>query len=367
MFLLSKRRESCTGVFELVASELLPRYAIPHEKTPHKTRRMARRHSSHTRAVKRRTTGAVELLAGGALLTLLPTIFGKSMLGPALANLRPVGWLLFVFGGGLLLVQWKFSTATVASRVKPHEAKRSADSTLCTNRVAASSDVRGDNPSIEKGAGPNTPTHAGQDACEHRRGDPSIGEAAVPTAPMRWGRDVFEVIEWRRFEAVIEELFAKAGFETRSQSHGADGGVDVWLHARSDAQKPVSIVQCKHWVGKRVGVDKVRELKGVMASHGMTRGHFATTSTFTSDAIKFAGQNGIHLLDIEGILRLIDKRPQEDQAALLAVAIEGEFWKPTCVNCGTKLVARPGRPGGKPFWGCSSYPRCRTTLPMRAA
>lgn len=184
---------------------------------------------------------------------------------------------------------------------------------------------------------------------------------------MRWGRDVFELIEWRRFEAVIETLFAKAGFETRSQSHGADGGVDVWLHARSDAHKPASIVQCKHWVGNRVGVDKVRELKGVMASHGMARGHFATTSTFTPDAIEFAKQNGIHLLDIEGILRLIDKRSQEDQSALLAVATEGEFWKPTCVNCGTKLVARSSRSGGKPFWGCSSFPRCRTTLPMRTA
>ncbi len=325
---------------------------------------MARRHTSHARVLRRRSTGPVELLAGGALLTLLPTILGKSMLGQALTTLRPVGWLLLVVGAGLLLIQWKFSTVKGSSGGSRQGAKRTSDTMLSIKRVAANSNVG--NPSVGKRAGPNTATRAAQDVFEQWRGNGSVGEAAVPTAPTRWGQDVFEQIEWRRFEAVVEALFAKAGFETRSQSHGADGGVDVWLHARSDAQKPVSIVQCKHWVGKRVGVDKVRELKGVMASHGMTRGNFATTSTFTPDAIAFARQNGIHLLDIEGILRLIDKRSQEDQAALLAVATEGEFWKPTCVNCGTKLVARRGRAGGKPFWGCSSFPRCRTTLPMRA-
>ena len=92
---------------------------------------------------------------------------------------------------------------------------------------------------------------------------------------------MFEVIEWRRFEAVVEALFRQAGFETRSQSHGADGGVDIWLHSRSVPDRAVSVVQCKHWQGRRVGVDKIRELRGVMAAHGVKRGQFATTSTFT--------------------------------------------------------------------------------------
>jgi hypothetical protein len=43
---------------------------------------------------------------------------------------------------------------------------------------------------------------------------------------------VFRLIEWRRFEALVESLFAQAGFTTRSQSHGSDGGVDIWLHSR---------------------------------------------------------------------------------------------------------------------------------------
>ena len=64
-----------------------------------------------------------------------------------------------------------------------------------------------------------------------------------------WSAAVFEAIEWRRFEAVCEGLFAQAGFQTRAQSHGADGGVDIWLYSQH-APWPVSVVQCKHWRGK---------------------------------------------------------------------------------------------------------------------
>jgi restriction system protein len=173
------------------------------------------------------------------------------------------------------------------------------------------------------------------------------------------------VIEWRRFEALVEALFAQAGFETRSQSHGADEGIDVWLHSRSDPGTPVSVVQCKHWQGKRVGVDKVRELRGVMAAKNLSRGQFATTSTFTEDAIAFAKENGINLLDVQGLLALIATRTKVQQDALLAVALEGEYWKPTCVNCGVKMVERTPRKGGAAFWGCASYPKCNTTMARR--
>ena len=176
---------------------------------------------------------------------------------------------------------------------------------------------------------------------------------------------MFEVIEWRRFEAVVERLFAQAGFETRSQSHGADGGVDVWLYSRHTPGKPVSVVQCKHWQGKRVGVDKIRELRGVMAAHDVKRGQFATTSTFTPEAEAFARENGINLLDIGRLLELVGKRTADQQRELLAVALEGEYWRPTCVNCGGKLVERTAREGGRLFWGCPNFPRCRTTMPMR--
>ena len=100
---------------------------------------------------------------------------------------------------------------------------------------------------------------------------------------------MFAAIEWRRFEAVCEALFAQAGFETRALSHGA--------------------------------------------------------------------------LDGSGLLKLIATRTDEQQQALLDVAFEGDYGRPTCASCGIKLVERTPSKGGANFWGCSNYPRCKSRLP----
>jgi restriction system protein len=208
--------------------------------------------------------------------------------------------------------------------------------------------------------------------------DGRIAPAPEPAAPAAndehrappdcWSREVFELIEWRRFEAVVEALFGQAGFETRSQAHGADGGVDILLYSQNHAEgdAPASIVQCKQWMRWKVGVKEVRELRGVMAQHGIARGQFVTTSDFSADAREFAAGNGIGLHDVDGLLALIATREQKQQAALLAVAFEGEWWRPTCASCGIKLVERTAREGGRPFWGCENYPRgCRTKMAIR--
>lgn len=188
-----------------------------------------------------------------------------------------------------------------------------------------------------------------------------------PPKESQWSKAVFSAIEWRRFKAVCEALFAQAGFETRSQSHGADGGVDIWLHSKH-ATGPVSVVQCKHWRGKAVGVKELREFFGVMASHGLKRGTYATTSTYTADALDFAKANGISAMDGATLLKLIaTQRTPEQQAALLDVAYEGEYWKPTCASCGVKMTERTPRSGGAAFWGCMNFPRCKSRLPMKLA
>lgn len=201
---------------------------------------------------------------------------------------------------------------------------------------------------------------------------PSSSSRAAAPAPApderrpqtAWSQQVFDDIEWRRFEAVCEKLFAQGGFETRSQSHGADGGVDIWLHSKN-ADGPAAVVQCKHWHGKQVGVKEMREFFGVMSSHKLKRGTYATTSTFTEDAAKFAKDNGINALDGARLLTLIAKRAAEQQRDLLATAYDGDYWRPTCASCGIKMVERTKKAGGAAFWGCATYPKCRSILPMR--
>ena len=195
--------------------------------------------------------------------------------------------------------------------------------------------------------------------------EPARAKASPRKPSPSWSLQVFQDIEWKRFETLCAELFAQAGFDARTQSHGADGGVDIVLHSRN-ASGPAAIVQCKHWPNRLVGVKEVRELLGVMTASRIARGTFATTGGFTEVALGFPEENRIHVLDAGGLLALIGRRTPEQQGALLAHAYQGEYWRPTCASCGSKLVERTARNKGSNFWGCPAYPRCRFTLPTRA-
>lgn len=188
------------------------------------------------------------------------------------------------------------------------------------------------------------------------------GESAAVAPPRceTWEPGVLAAIEWRRLEAVCEKFFAQAGFQTRSQSRGAGGGVDIWLSSKH-ALGPIGIVQCRHWQSGPVRIKDMREFLGAMAANRITSGTYVTTSTYTGDALKFARDNGINALDGAGLLALIAKRTPEQQRELLDIAYEGEYWKPTCASCGVKMVERADRDATR-FWGCMNHPRCTNTL-----
>ena len=308
---------------------------------------MARSSKRESRAAQKRQAAAINVTALGLIFLALPYLLGHSLFAVAFRPLAPIGWLLLIGGGITVWLQRK---------------KPSSVSPVPETRFSAP---------------PRAPKRPERPTPLVERIDPAYGPVFEPEGgsgpperprPTAWGPGVFAVIEWRRFEAVVETLFAQAGFLTKAQSHGPDEGIDVWLYSKNQPDgAPVSVVQCKHWQGRAVGVDKVRELRGVMAAKGVTRGQFATTSTFTPDAITFAASSGIKLHDGAGLLEVIAKRTPDQQQTLLDVALEGEYWKPTCASCGVKMVEREPTAGGKPFWGCVNFPKCRTTMVRRTA
>ncbi len=304
-----------------------------------------RSNKRRSRALDTLQEKGIAACALGVGMLLIPFFAGGSPTVAAMTNgLRPIGWMLLVAGAAL----------------------------LCLHRIAKGKGEGGKSNPVPQ-LRPRGPTAKERKALGDIRGD-IVAKPREPVAvepdtrePARsWSPAVFTAIEWRRFEAVCETLFAQAGFETKSQSHGADGGVDIWLHSRN-AMGPVAVVQCKHWLGKAVGVKELREFFGVMTSNKLKRGTYATTSTYTADATQFAKDNGINALDGKALLGLIANRTPEQQQALLDVAFEGEYWRPTCASCGIKMVERTPSKGGAAFWGCSNYPRCKSKLPMVAA
>jgi len=303
----------------------------------------SRTNKRQTRALNTLQEKGIGLCALGFGFLIIPLFLGSSpMLNAVTAGLRIPGWLALAAGVVLLGIHHLTKAKVEKANPLPQLTLRWPTPVERQALRDIADDIAG------------------------RRREPEWAAPQVRQVATRWSPAVFAAIEWRRFEAVCEALFAQAGFETRSQSHGADGGVDIWLHS-ANAQGPVAVVQCKHWQGKAVGVKEIREFFGVMASHQLKRGTYATTSTYTADAQKFAKDNGINAMDGPALLALITKRTPEQQQALLAVAHEGEYWRPTCASCGIKLVERIPTRGGAASWGCSNYPRCKSRLPMAAA
>ena len=201
--------------------------------------------TSSTRGLK---LAALQLIALGAFLVVWPYVLPKMIWSEMAKGFLPVGGIAIVSG----IVLWMLASARMRGEAAS-DSHDVDDARTKRSRKLRSPSAREPH-TFERTANVIVATAGNADAHQ-----------APPVRPQAWACEVFEQIEWRRFEAVVEALFAQAGFATKSQSHGADGGVDVWLYAKGKPDTPVSIVQCKHWSGKAVGVDKIRELRGVMA------------------------------------------------------------------------------------------------------
>ena len=174
-------------------------------------------------------------------------------------------------------------------------------------------------------------------------------------------------MDWLAFEHLVVELFSHLGFSARKTGAGADGGVDIELRPRGTASgtPPHVLVQCKARGSSGIGVDKARELYGVMAARGVRSGILVSNTSFTEEAWNFAKNNkGLRLADLPWILAQVAKVPaatrEEWEARYLA---DDDYDVPSCPACEIKLVRRRGRQGE--FWGCRNFPKCRTLIPMR--
>jgi restriction system protein len=118
-------------------------------------------------------------------------------------------------------------------------------------------------------------------------------------------------LKWREFEEFIGEAYRRQGYQVEERGgNEPDGGIDLILRKRDETV----LVQCKHWEAEQVGVKIVRELYGVVAAEGATKGIIVTTGYFTRDAEIFAHGKPLLLIRGNELSRLIE----EGQKALIS-------------------------------------------------
>lgn len=181
-------------------------------------------------------------------------------------------------------------------------------------------------------------------------------------------------LDWREFERLVGAWFEQRGFRVSETASGADGGVD--LYASRDGERV--LIQCKHWRARKVGVEPVRELYGVLAASRGAGAYVVTSGQFTQAAREFAQGREIQLVDGNELRKALSKpAAAEARPPVPAVVtqparaestpdgqgmIASELQTPACPRCGAAMVTRVARTGpraGQSFWGCSTFPTCR--------
>ena len=181
------------------------------------------------------------------------------------------------------------------------------------------------------------------------------------------GSASIETLGWREFESLLSEAFRRQGFVVEhTGKDGSDGGVDQRL-SKAGA---ITLVQCKHWKGRQVGVKIVRELLGVITSEGAQSGIVVTSGQFTAEAVEFAAKNPIRLIDGRELVQMISEVQNSGRIKSAAGERPGaaesgaDQVDPMCPMCGAAMVRRTAKRGthaGSEFYGCSLYPECKGT------
>jgi len=173
-------------------------------------------------------------------------------------------------------------------------------------------------------------------------------------------------MSWKEFEHFVGTFFEKRGYSVEVTGGLKDGGIDLIVRKSG----VISYVQCKKYRENHVTLSMMRDFYGAISSQANTNpSFFVTTGTFTLDARKFAEENLIEAIDGN---RLMEYLKTVDLAATPSVvgatnafAAASEQKGRKCPDCGEPMVVRVAKKGAhanEPFWGCSTYPKCKAIV-----
>lgn len=107
------------------------------------------------------------------------------------------------------------------------------------------------------------------------------------------GIDSLRQMTWRQFEQLAGEAFRRQGYAIEETGlGGADGGIDLILRKNGRT----TLVQCKQWQNRQVGVKVVREMYGLLVHHKAAAVKIVALGDYTPDAHRFAQRKPIELI-----------------------------------------------------------------------
>jgi restriction system protein len=176
--------------------------------------------------------------------------------------------------------------------------------------------------------------------------------------------ETLRALSWKEFEWLVGEAYRRQGYAVEeSLGGGADGGIDLTIRRGGGTW----LVQCKQWKVQAVGAPVIREIFGLVTHHQANGAIVITSGRFTREAMAFAEDKTLELVDGPALLELV-KGVQTNRTATAAPTPPAPLKPsampvsaPSCPKCGGAMVERTARKGvnaGNSFWGCTAYPKC---------
>jgi hypothetical protein len=167
-------------------------------------------------------------------------------------------------------------------------------------------------------------------------------------------------VDWFQFEKFVASVYRKLGYVvTRRGGAKPDGGIDLLIEKGGQR----TAVQCKQWKTWNVGVKSIREFLGALTDSGISNGIFITLRGYTGDAKQLAEKHRIEIVDETGLARMLESTDAKCDPEVLSVLNDQRKFCPKCESLMLLRTTRKGLRAGSKFWGCSTYPRCRFTIP----
>lgn len=139
---------------------------------------------------------------------------------------------------------------------------------------------------------------------------PFVGLAAI-ALKRQWGRPSAQQVEsvagtlsrlgWEEFRRLLEQAFARDGWQVERLSGAAD------LRLRKPGQ--LVLVGARRWKAARHGEEAVVALRGAMVSFDTSSAMYLALGEITPNAQRFADENGISVVQSEGLAQLLRGLP----------------------------------------------------------
>jgi restriction system protein len=92
-------------------------------------------------------------------------------------------------------------------------------------------------------------------------------------------------LTWRQFEELVADLMQDKGFDVKLTPATRDGGADILATRKLGTGEELYLVDAKKYKKTRkIGVEKVRTLYGLLTHRKATKAMLVTTTSFTKDA-----------------------------------------------------------------------------------